>query len=263
MEERNNNRAIVAVSLSLIFVVVLLIILFLLSPDDKQEGIVLPDHTGESVSAQAPPTEANSGFVQITTENVFQALQGMQRPEYYHQLYTVSVGNETRQIIRSVELWNNGQLLHAEISDARQIKSILTDGTDVWMWYEHDLKPVCITLTETLSVEDLLGLPAFDYLETLKNGTIVTAEYQVSEQDQQQSVYVCVQNDRNCSNRYWIDLETGLLSCADTLEQSIQVYRVMQQEFSMLAQGDEAFSGRFCLPDGTEPFPIKRERLLP
>jgi len=263
MEERNNNRAIVAMSLALFFVIILLIVLFILSPDEEQDGIILPDHSVDSVITQSPNNEQSIEFVEITTENVVQALQGMQRPDYYHQVYTVSVGNQNRQLIRTVELWKNGQLLHAEVNDDRQIKSVLTDGTVAWIWYDQDLAPISLQLSNFMTVEDILGLPAFDYLQTLQDANIVTAEYQIDEANMHQSIYVCVQNETLLTNRYWIDLKTGLLNSADALDQSVQVYQVTQKDFSLLAQGDEAFSGRFCLPDGTEPFVVKREMPLP
>ena len=58
-------------------------------------------------------------------------------------------------------------------------------------------------------------------------------------------------------------MHSGLLYQSDILEQSRQVYEVRQDEVSILAPGDQAFTGRFCLPDGRDPFTAKTETPLP
>ena len=80
---------------------------------------------------------------------------------------------------------------------------------------------------------------------------------------QVQCIYVCSQDTEYVTSRYWIDLDTGLMYRADVLEMSKQVYVLQQEGLELLAPGDEAFSERFVLPDGTTPFSTGTETPQP
>lgn len=261
MEERKSNRPIFIVSMALIAVVAILVAVFLLRPASNQDGIVLPDPQQDSIPDQQPQTEAESGFLVLNTGNVVSALEALTKPQYYHQSFTVIVTAGRYTASKQADVWVNGGLIHAEIRSGTQTKSLLSDGETVWIWYDTDLQPICLTLEATVTLEDLLGLPSFDFLESLRNAEIVDASYELLEEEQR-CVYVCTQNDIQV-NRYWIDLDSGLLCRSDVLEDSTLVYEVNQTDFDRLAPGDQAFTGRFCLPDGTEPFTVEREMRQP
>ena len=264
-EKKNANTTVLAVSAAMILVVILLGAYFLLGNDagDQEEGIVLP--SVQSGSATDPVTEdpTPDDFLRVNTENVVRVLQSLEKPAYYHQIYEVSVGSSITNAQRTVELWFNGPLIHAQIQDKNRIKSVLTDGVQAWLWYDTDPNPISLTLDADLTIEDLLGLPGFDYLAAMEQVPVVEADYLVMEEPQTQCIFVCAQENAEIAERWWINLENGILYRADALENSQLVYEVRQTQFSLLAQGDEQFNGKFALPDGSEPFPITRERLLP
>ena len=223
--------------------------------------------------SQKPEAEGDSGFIRLTADNVLPMLRSIVQPSYYHQVYHVYVTAQRGQSSKRVELWRSGELLRAEIDDGTLIQYLLTDGNEVWLWYSREPSPICLERNDAVQIEDLLGLPAFDYLKTLADARIVDAEYQVLEDTKQQCVYVCAQNENGSTNRYWIDMHTGLLYLGDALEQSRQVYEIgpanhlgyeiRQKEVSILAAGDQAFADRFCLPDGTDPFTAETEMPQP
>ena len=266
MEEKKiSNTTVLAVSAALILVVVLLGAYFLLSGDatGQEEGIVLPSalsgHATEPVKEELLP----DAFLRVDTENVVKVLQSLDKPAYYHQIYEVSVGNGSVNPKRTVELWFNGPVIHAQVQENDRIKSVLTDGLQAFLWYDSDTNSLCLPLDEDLTMEDLLGLPGFDYLAAMEQIPVVEADYLVLEEPQTQCIFVCAQENTELAERWWINLENGILYRADALENSQLVYEVRQTQFSLLAQGDEQFGGKFVLPDGSEPFPITRERLLP
>ena len=102
-------------------------------------------------------------------------------------------------------------------------------------------------------MEDLLGLPTFRYIHTLESAEITDTEYLVLDDGQAQvpCIFISAQERSGALSRYWIDLETGLLRSSDCMENNTQVYLVQQLEFDRLVSGDESFTGRFMLPDGT------------
>lgn len=260
MEEKKNNKPIAIVSLALVAVMAILVLVFLLRPSSQNQGILLPDVQQEAVSEQQPQSAVETEFLELTTGNVLQALQSLSRPAYYHQSFDVVLDAGRRSITRQVDVWVNGGLIHGEIRTDGQVKSVFTDGTTAWIWYDWDLQTVSVELDPSVTLEDLLGLPAFDFLQTLEAAAIVDAAYQ--QEEDQKIVFVCTQEEDRVQ-RYWIELQSGLLTQYDVLENSEQIYAVTQTGFDRLAPGDQAFAGRFCLPDGTEPFTVERQMQQP
>lgn len=259
------NKSILAVSITVLLVLAILLVFFLGTRSGKgNETIVLPDPPQEVAAPEETEETPVDDFVQVSTENVRAILENMSRPSSYHQIYTVTVGADETQAVHVVELWVNGDLLHAEISDGLQTKSVITDGSSAYLWYEGDEQALFLPLEETVAAEDLLGLISYDYLLSLTPEQIIDADYLVLEDPQQiQCLYVCSQDAESVASRCWIDLETGLLYKADILEMSKQVYTLWQNSFELLAEEDEAFHDRFRLPDGTVAFSTETEMLQP
>lgn len=250
--EKKNNRSILVVVMALIAVVAVLMIVFLMNPAEQKEEIILPSAQLNPLPEQQPETSTASDFLELDIGNAIEALQSLTRPQFYHQSYRVSLLNGMLSAERDVEIWYNNGLIHAEVKLPYQLKSVLTDGTSLWIWYDTDLQPVQLTLDSSITMEDVLGLPGFDYLQTLTQSTVVDVGYELLDESRR-CIFLCTQLGKR-AERYWIDLETGLLYQHDVLEDSQQIYTVTQRTFDRLAPGDEAYAGRFCLPDGTEPF---------
>ena len=261
--KRSADKPVLVVSLSLLLVLVLLVAFFVTSqPSQDQDVIVLPSPQTETMVGSAPQQQDQDDFVQVTTDNVVTVLESLQELSYYNQCYEVTVGLDEVRTTREVELWVSGSVIHAEIRDGQKVKSVLTDGKQAWLWYDVDPNPVCVTLGNGVMAEDLLGLPGFDYLLTLRQTPVVDADYLVLDDSHTQCIYVCAQPNETESLRYWINLENGLLYRTDALEQSRLIYEVNQSYYALLAEGDESFTGKFVLPDGSEPFTAERERPL-
>jgi len=263
MEQKRMNSSILLVSLSLILVVLLLVGAFLMGQSDQQpEGIMLPDVQPEPVVDTAPEEEASEDTIRVTTENVTDMLRSLQRPAHYNQCYDVIVGVDGAHTVKTVELWVSGSLIHAEVRDLQMVKTILSDGETAWIWYDVDPNPISVTLQDA-TVEDLLGLPGFDYLQILERNPVLDADYLVLDEQNTLCMFVCTQIGENETDRWWINLDNGLLYQGDALENSRLVYEIKQTYFAALAEGDESFTGKFTLPDGTMPFTAAARTLQP
>lgn len=254
-----SRKAIWAVAGAVVLVAALLTAFFLAQKTGASpEGIVLPSQdaqpAGQEASSDKTGTEAESDYYEVTVGNVCTALQSLNRPTAYHQTYTVTVGADEVQAVRQVELWTNGQYLHAEVSGDQQIRSLISDGETAYLWYDSEENWIQVKLESGTTAADLLGLPEFDAYLTMEQDSIVDAGYLVLEDPAVQCIYVCTQNEISDTSRFWVDLQTGLLYQADVLEESRQVYSIRQTQFEMLAVEDESFRDRFLLPDGTAPF---------
>ena len=269
MNPKMKNNRIVWVGAAIVFVVILfLIVLFATqAAPNQQESIILPPDLTEAT--ENTPAENDSfgngydSFITITKDNVNTVLQTLNRPAAYRQKYLVTVGAGERQRTVDVELWVNSSLLHAEVTSGQLIRSLVTDGSSVHMWYNGSQEYVSIELEEEMTAEDILGLPDFDAYLNISADTVVDTDYLVPEDSNARCIYVSVKNESAQSVRYWVNLENGLLYQADALENGKQVYTVRQTEFDFLAFEDESFSDRFTLPDGSVPFTVEARTLQP
>lgn len=254
--------AVWAVSAAVILVVVLLAAFFLGHQTPKEEDAILlpaPPTAGSDTlpEEEALPEAPDETFVALNNDNVVMALQTLHRPAAYHQTYDVSVGVDDAMTLKKVSLWVNGDLLQAEVSDEQQVRTLITDGTTAYMWYNGDEAYISVTLQDHMHVEDLLGLPDFDSYLELRPESVVDSGYLYLEDPQMQCIYVCLQSAENTTVRHWVNLENGLLYQSDVLENSDQVYKIRQTQFEALAVEDETFADCFLLPDGTFPFTAK------
>ena len=263
MNQNNvRNKPIIAVSLALILVLLLVIGLFAFGqPDAAHADITLPEVQAETDDHESEPKLSEDTLLQVTPQNAVIALESLKKPEYYHQAFNVSIGEENANVTYSVELWVNGTVRRAEITGEQDTKIILCDEKEAYIWYASDKRSVLLELSEDVTFEDILGLPAFDYLQTLRSLDVTDAEYLVIEEVQNETpcIFVSLQEHSGAITRYWIDLTSGLLYQADCVEDNTQVYRVDQTAFDRLANGDETFSEKFLLPDGSAVFTAETE----
>lgn len=258
-----SGKTVWAVSLAVALVAVVLILLFASqTPSQQRENITLPTAPVETPMEPEPEETPKENFLNVTNENVLTALQSLSRPMSYHQTYTVTVGADEAQS-ENVQIWADGSLLRAEISDLRQTKVIISDGQTAYLWYDGGAAHISIQLEAGMAEEDLLGLPEFDAYLRLEQEQIVDSDYLVLEDPQVQCIYVCTQKENGDTTRHWVSLETGLLYQSDVLENSKQVYKIRQTQYALLAAEDESFANRFVLPDGTDPFTAAEETPQP
>ena len=251
----SSRKTLWGISIAGLLIAVLLICVFVSTTGSAmKEGIVLPDRTEENSSDELPEQTENTDFLEITPENVLTALHTLERPEAYYQSCTVTVGVQPYQSAKEVHLWVNGDLLHAEVRDAHHTKHLLTDGAVAYIWYEGNIAPARILLTEYLTQEDLLGLPDFDGFLTVEQEHITDAGYLFLDESNIPCIYVASRQTPSAVVRYWVNLDSGLLYQADAMEDSDQVYHVRQQSFELLSPEQDELWSKMRLPDGTAPF---------
>ena len=253
-EDKKISKSVIVVSLTLAFVLILVIALFILGQRERsQNKIQLPDAHSEISDSTPVDTEGDNNLLSVDNQNVIDILTSMNRADFYHQLYSVEVGNGIDTAASTVELWVCEQFKQAQVTTSRNTKTVVSDGENIWIWYVSDHGYTNFLLTEDLTFEDVLGLPAFDYLNVLETAHITEAEYLILEEGNSETacIFLAAQQEEDADVRYWISLETGLLYEADAMNNSTQVYHVQQTAFDLLASEDEVFSDKFILPDGT------------
>lgn len=253
-QKKNHKSAPLLAAVMIILAFFLMIAVFLLSGKDQSAPITLPDNAATQTQQPDTPQPTLDNFVQVTPENVQQVVETLSRPTSYHQIYTVTVAEGERKSVQIVDMWVNGTMLRADTTSDTGVSSVLTNREKIYLWYADENEPVEITLNDTISPDDLLGLPTYELLLDADSASITHANYLTLQESVLQCVYVSVNGADGLLKEYWIDIDTGLLYKANFTLNDQVIYSAVQEELNILAAEDEAFLDQFLLPDGTEPF---------
>ena len=252
-----NYRTPIIVGAAALAVIVVLVILFVGSAErNRRETIELPGSAAQTQPAEtssAAQTQAEDDFAQVTTGNVQSILGSLERPDAYHQTLTVTTtaGDVSRAV--TAEVWRSVHLLRAQLTDGTDTKNILTDGQTLYVWYNSDQTAASMALDESVTFDDLLGIPTYESLLTLPAAQIGEAEFVTMGDSSLECVYLSCGSD-NLRQLWWVGLSSGLLYRETTVQGGEQIYDAQQTQLDILVSGDEAFNDVFLLPDGTDPF---------
>ena len=251
-KKRSSSPLIAAIII--VFAFFFMIAVFLLSGEEQSAPITLPDVLPGQAQPQQDQQPVLDNYVQVTPDNVQQVVRTLTRPTAYHQIYTVTVSEGEKRSVQIADMWINGAMLRADITSDSSLSSILSNGESACLWHSDDNVPVEIPLNDTISPDDLLGLPTYELLLDAEPATIIQADYLSVQESVLQCIYVSVQDATGLLQEYWIDIDTGLLYKAIMTLNNQPVYSAVQEELNILASEDEVFLNQFLLPDGSDPF---------
>lgn len=256
VQEHNQalRRAFIVTAAVLAVTIVLLVLFLSGAGRNTHDLISLPD-------SQVLPTDDVPGaapeqtlFAQISCENVQDVLRSLARPSSYHQKLTILRYAESKSRQQTAEIWRSGELLRADVSDEDSVKSILTDGKTLYLWYDNEKPVLELTLRESAQLDELLGLASYETILSLDASVLDTADF-VTLDDQAELACIYVgYTQEDTAQYYWVDVDSGLLCRHTMLLADAPVYTMQQIQLERLSDGDESLSGAFVLPDGTEPF---------
>ena len=219
-----------------------------------RDSITLPESTASSDAEQAPEPNEDL-FVQIDRENVQTALDTMSRPEAYHQVLELTTIWEDETLLTTLELWQSGKAIRAQLTSSGQVKNILTDGEVTWVWFEGDATAAEIKPDASVGFDDLCGIPTYEMLTELDPEQIREAGFvTMDESSGLNCLYISVQ-DGAYEDRYWVDVSTQLIYRADSLENGAQTYQLRQNACMVISPSDTSLEAAFRLPDGTDVLP--------
>lgn len=251
MKKRPGVRSAGIVLAATLLVVCLLVAAVLISiRGGTRDGITLPENTGTGEPEKTPSAEEDL-FLEVDRENVQAVLATMARPSAYHQELTVTNLWDNGSAETKVELWCSGSLIRAQRTGNGQVENLLTDGATVWIWYDGDTKARALSPEESVSFDDLVGIPTYETLSSIPVSAILEAGFVTLDQgDGLNCLYLSV-TDGTYEDRYWVDTGNQLICRADTLLDDVQTYQLRQVSCQTLSPEDTALQNAFRLPDGT------------
>lgn len=257
MKEKHQTlrAAILVIAVVLAVTALLLVLFFGSAPKKPEQTITLPDAPVAPVIEEPAAEPEENQFAEITRDNVQSVIKSLVSPSSYHQALTIMTyasGGASRQ--QQADIYRSGNLLRADLTEESGVKSILSDGETVYLWYEGDEQALSLALREGTTAEQLVGIPALSTLLQLEPSQIESAEFVTLQEDASLSCIYVIFTENESTQYFWIDLASGLL-CRQSIQHDGQnLYLMQQNRLDVLMDGDEALADAFCLPDGSKPF---------
>ena len=239
-----------------IFVVFLVLLMARSDQRNKNRTQISLPGGGTVQPGVTPGTDENSGSITITPENVALVVQSLARPENYRQTLDRTLRADGIADTAVVQIWTRGQVQKVIVSQSHQVRHILTDGKDAYLWYEDDPGQVQrVTLPEGVTVEELCSVPSYETVIALPSASIQQCAYLRPELfDNAPCLYLSVQEGEAVIRDYWVNMSTGLLCMAEAKEEGESFFSLTQISMEELESDDRELTLQLCLPDGTAPF---------
>ena len=237
--------------------IILLVVAFLVHSSLRQpEKIVLP---AESDSAEPGDSTGEGGEViriEIRPDTVQSVIEALRRPAVYSRTITVERywdgGSGAGTIaVRAADGWLR---LDADASNG-QTRHVITGEGQTYIWYGSSRKYFAGSASFSQDVEQ--GILTYEDILRLPPEQIAAADYRSLENVN--CIYVETAEDAlGYVERYWVSVDSGLLTGAERLCSGEVVYRMAALSVSY----DDVEADAFTLPDNTmlyEPTVAEKE----
>lgn len=232
------------VTVAFLAVTVLVVVVMLSGTLQRSSRITLPS------SEQTPGQTAVSGdaltVVEVMPETVQTAIATLSRPQEYRRTVTVEQlwtgGRGTYETAAAV---SGGWTRTDRTLASGRVRHALTDGETTYIWYDSETE-VYTAPAGGISADDEQMIPTYEEILELPVEAIVSADYRTI--SGVNCIYVETAADpAGYVLRYWVSVDTGLLTVSERLLDGEPVYRMA----ALALDQDLPTAADFTLPDGT------------
>ena len=249
MDKGKMNRVTIGITVMILLAVFLFLGYPLLNPG--REEIVLPEESPSSDVSEAGGGAGGGNAVQrveVMAENVGSVVATLTRPEAYSRVMVLTTfwngGSGTVTVKSAV----SGDLVRTDLTlPGGQVRHMLRTDENTYVWYNSE-STYSTVRTGGFSQDEEQWIPTYEDLVALQSAEIAEAGYEAYQQVD--CIYAETKEDENgYAERYWVSVDTGLLTAAQRLQNGEEVYRMEGVAVSM----GEPEAALFTLPDGTDP----------
>lgn len=207
-------------------------------------------HISLPSSEQAPGQTAAAGdtltVVEVTPETVQTAIATLSRPQEYCRTVTVELlwtgGSGTYVTAAAV---SGGWTRTDRTLAGGRVRHALTDGETTYIWYDGETAARAVP-AGGISADDEQTIPTYEEILDLPAEAIAAADYRTI--SGVNCIYVETAEDPDgYVLRYWVSVDTGLLTVSERLLDGEPVYRMAALALDQTLPTAEDFT----LPDGT------------
>ncbi len=232
------------ITVAFLAVTVLIIAVMLSGTLRRTSHITLP--SSEQAPGQAAVTGDALTVVEVTPETVQAAVATLARPQEYRRTVTVeqlwSGGSGTYETAAAV---SGGWTRTDRTLTGGRVRHALTDGETTHIWYDQETA-VYTAPAGGISADDEQTIPTYEDILDLPPESIAAADYRTI--SGVNCIYVETAEDpEGYVLRYWVSVDTGLLTVSERLLNGEPVYRMA----ALALDQDLPAAEDFTLPDGT------------
>lgn len=230
----------------------LVVVLLLLAWGGRRApgGIVLPQAQTDSAGMEDDGSESRLNVVSITPETVRPAINTLSRPAAYSRVQTVETFWSGGSGQSSFQIYVSGTRtrLDATLPDG-SVRHTLVEKTEeqtlAGVWYDEEAEWTLLRSPDLTA--DLAGrMLSYEALREVPVEDIALADYR--EENGAGCIYVETHPDEaGYRDRYWVSVESGLLTTAERLYGETVVYRFTAGEADVSPQEESLF----LLPNGS------------
>ena len=250
MEQK--NRSIIAITVT-ILILVAMFASFGRSLFAGNIQVVLPSEDsgqGNSAGSSAAPDQSTQFLsVDVTPRTVQSVIAALSRnTNYYREVTVNNYWDETDFNTIRVQVWVDSGWSHTrQILPSGLIRHDLVGEGQVYYWYEGD-DTWRTAPADSLSADLAQHIPTYETVLELDPDSIISTGYELKVE--LPCIYVEVQSDMaGYTERYWVSVDSGLLVCAEVLENDQMVYSM--SALSPIQSPAPVSQETFTLPDGT------------
>lgn len=229
-------------------VTILIVALVLGSTLRRTSHVTLPqtETVGEDIMQQPGNSGDALTVVEVTPQTVQSAIATLSRPESYRRTVTVEQfwdgGSAAYESV--ITAYRNWSRIDRNMPDGRIRHTVIgSDLTYVWYNYENH---VYTAQAGIVSADHEQTIPTYEDVLKLPIEMIAVSDYRkISDEN---CIYVETYSDEaGYVTRYWISVDTGLLTVAEKLVDENPVYRMAALTVDLVPPNP----AEFILPDGT------------
>lgn len=252
----SKNRTMIALVIAMVIAAAVLSSFFLPIIFRKTPSVVLPD-VSSLIDSTDNPDGLNSSNgdnsyirVEVTPETVQSVIATLERPVSYYRKLTVETiwgsGVEDRSET-DIQVWTDAGFTKVEswLPNGLIQHYIVGDDT-VYLWY-GDNKSWYQIASDHLSADLAQRIPTYEDVLALEQSDITETGYVFLDDLSCSCIYVEVSDTLGYLERYWVEVQSGLLVSAETVKDGTVVYRMTSGTTDFPIPQDVSFS----LPDGT------------
>lgn len=244
---------IIAIAAAIVIAIAVIVALNYTGYNSKLQNISLaPNVRADNQGSGDEIKDENNDVVQyleITPDNVQNVVSTIARAENYYCTMNIVNYWDEGQSVYQVESWVSNEVTRIIINREdrkEESKNFLIKDNVVYVWYGSERNVYSTTISETLSGEsnfadELSMIPTYEDVIKLKKGDIANAGYVVYDDTRYINIETA-ENELGYKDKYYISLETGLLTAAETTDNEKVVYRMLMLSMDTTSISEEIFA---------------------
>ena len=227
---------------------ILVVALVLGSTLRRTSHVTLPQaEIGSGQVTQQPGTLGDGlAVVEITPQTVQTAIETLSRPESYRRAVTIEQfwDGGSAAYESTITAYNGWSRIDRSMPDGR-IRHTIIGSESVYVWYNHE-DHVYTATGSVVSADHEQTIPTYEDVLELPVEMIAVSDYRKISDENCIYVETCP-DEAGYITRYWISVDTGLLTVAEKLVEEQPVYRMAALTVDLIPLNPADFT----LPDGT------------